>query len=218
MLLLLTALALGAVHSFAPDHLAAVSVFVSRRPSWRGSMSLGAHWGLGHSLTVLIVGGILALSGLRMPERFSLSAERIVGMVLIVIGIGAVRRVWGAERGAWSIPRSLGLSTPHAPHPTPVHQEHSALLGIGMLHGLAGTGALVVTLPALVSASRAQALLYLAFFGVGTVLSMALFGAAAGHALRAASAWSVRALRFAAALAGVVSVIVGAWWVVAGGT
>ncbi|MDQ6828470.1 MAG: sulfite exporter TauE/SafE family protein [Gemmatimonadota bacterium] len=218
MLLLLTALALGAMHSFAPDHLAAVSVFVSRRPSWRRAMSLGARWGLGHSLTVLIVGGTLALSGLRMPERFATNAERAVGVVLIVIGVAALAR--SARLHVHTHAHDDGTKHwhlhGHASAPTHDH-GHGALLGIGMLHGLAGTGALVVALPAVVAASRGQALLYLICFGAGTILSMAMFGAAAGHALRAASRSSARVLRFATLLAGASSVGVGAWWLAVGG-
>lgn len=215
-LLIPTALALGALHSFAPDHLAAVSVFVSRRPSWRNALGLGARWGIGHSLTVVVVGSALALSGLQLPERFETMAERAVGMVLVALGIFAIARAqklhghWHAHDGTrhWHL---------HSHRAAAAHEhDHGALVGIGMLHGLAGTGALVVALPVTVAGSRSGALIFLAAFGLGTILSMSLFGTLAGWLLSAATP-SRSVHRAAIVLAGVLSAGVGVWWIVAGG-
>lgn len=218
-ILIPTALALGALHSFAPDHLAAVSVFVSRRPSWRNALGLGARWGLGHSLTVVLVGGVLAMSGLRLPERFESTAERAVGVVLIALGIFAISRAmklhghWHEHDGGGA--RHWHL---HAHRTSPEHEhDHGALMGIGMLHGLAGTGALVVALPVAIAGSRAGALIFLLAFGIGTILSMSLFSAAAGWLLSATTAISRNVHRGAIVAAGLLSVGVGVWWMVAGG-
>ncbi|MBV9879379.1 MAG: hypothetical protein JO180_02740, partial [Gemmatirosa sp.] len=94
----MSALALGAAHSFSPDHLAAVSVFVSESPSWRRALSLGARWGLGHSLTIVVVGSVLAITGARLRDQFSLSTDRVVGLVLVVIGLLAITRALRARR------------------------------------------------------------------------------------------------------------------------
>lgn len=214
-LLIPTALALGALHSFAPDHLAAVSVFVSRKPSWRNALGLGARWGMGHSLTVVLVGGVLALSGLQLPERFETIAERAVGAVLVLLGIFAISRAqkfhahWHehGEKRHWHL---------HSHRGSDAH-DHGALMGIGMLHGLAGTGALVVALPLAVAGSRTGALIFLAAFGLGTILSMSLFSAAAGWLLSATTTLSRNVHRAAIVLAGVLSVGVGVWWMVSGG-
>ncbi|MEP6689664.1 MAG: hypothetical protein ABJD07_00840 [Gemmatimonadaceae bacterium] len=205
MLLVVTALALGALHSFAPDHLAAVSVFVSRHPSWRRAMSLGARWGVGHSLTIVLLGGAISLTGLRLPERFAPSAERAVGVTLVLIGVVALARALRA--------RGHAFEQAHA------HDRgHGALLGIGVLHGLAGSGALVVALPSAVAASRAQVLLCLGAFGIGTIVSMAVAGAVAGHALGAAVRSFARARSVVAVGAAALSMIVGVWWIASGGT
>ena len=96
--------------------------------------------------------------------------------------------------------------------------SHGALFGIGLLHGLAGTGALVALLPAF-AGTRASGLLFLVVFGLGTIGSMALFGATAGHLLAATTRG--RAPNHRAALAGAgagfASVVVGAWWLASGG-
>jgi len=216
-LLVPTALALGALHSFAPDHLAAVSVFVSRKPSWRNAMGLGARWGMGHSLTVVIVGGVLALSGLQLPARFEMLAERTVGVVLVALGIFAMLRAqrlhahWHEHDGRrhWHLhSHSAGESHEH---------DHGALMGIGMLHGLAGTGALVVTIPVAIAGSRTGALVFLAAFGLGTIFSMSLFSAAAGWLLSATTALSRDVHRLAIVIAGLLSVGIGVWWMISGG-
>lgn len=219
-LLIPTAVALGALHSFAPDHLAAVSVFVSRRPSWRRALGLGARWGLGHSLTVVVVGGALALSGLHLPDRFAPVVERVVGITLIGLGVLALARAmrvhghWHEHEGVrhWHLHthRGRGGQEGH-------DHDHRALLGIGMLHGLAGSGALVVALPVAITGSRGGALVFLMAFGLGTIVAMALFSAAAGWVLGVTTRTSARLHRTAIAAAGALSTGVGLWWVIAGG-
>jgi sulfite exporter TauE/SafE len=90
--------------------------------------------------------------------------------------------------------------------------SHVALFGIGMLHGLAGSGALVIALPAAVSTSPARSILFLACFGAGTVVAMSVFSGAAGLLLGSATRRSASLHRTAAVLAGLASVLVGAWW------
>jgi sulfite exporter TauE/SafE len=217
LLLIPTALALGALHAFGPDHIAAVSVFVSRRPSWRRAFGLGARWGIGHSLTVVIVGGLLAVAGLRLPERFAPLAERVVGVTLIVIGLFAVVRAFRLH-GHWHEHDGVRHWHVHSHRTGEGHEhDHGALLGIGMLHGLAGTGALVVALPVAVADSATGALIFLIAFGIGTIVAMSLFSAAAGWALAATTRASAQLHRSAGVLAGLASVIVGVWWVIAGG-
>jgi sulfite exporter TauE/SafE len=216
-ILILTALALGAMHSFAPDHLAAVSVFVSRKPTWRNALGLGARWGMGHSLTVVLVGGVLALSGLQLPERFEMAAERIVGVVLVALGIFAISRAQKLH-GHWHEHEGERHWHLHSHRASNAHEhDHGALMGIGMLHGLAGTGALVVALPVTVAGSRAGALTFLVAFGIGTILSMSLFSAAAGWLLSTSSTLSRNLHRITIVLAGLLSVAVGLWWIIAGG-
>ncbi|MCU0634434.1 MAG: sulfite exporter TauE/SafE family protein [Gemmatimonadaceae bacterium] len=208
-LLLLTALTLGMVHTIAPDHLAAVSVFVSRRPGWRRAVAYGARWGLGHSITIVLVGVLVLLTQVRLPAAFESQVDRVVGLVLIWLGVQAVRRAWRG-RAAVAHGHVAGEGAPaHA------HDDGGKLLGIGMLHGLAGSGALVVALPSAAAASPAGSLGYLAAFGVGTIVAMSVLAAALGAAIHAAAAGaSQRMERGAVVLAGLASVAVGCWWMV----
>lgn len=83
---------------------------------------------------------------------------------------------------------------------------------MGALHGLAGTGALVIALPLAATESASLAFAYLLTFGVGTTVAMALFGAAAGWAARRAAHRSLALMRLTASLAALASVGVGLWW------
>ena len=211
--LLITALLLGAAHSFAPDHLAAIGVFVSRRPHWRRALAIGARWGLGHSLVIVMVGGALVLTGWRFPAAMAPWVERLVGLTLIAVGIAALvrsLRVHGHRHdhdgvAHWHF---------HSHRRSEAHDHlHHAALGMGMLHGLAGTGALVIALPLAVTESAPLALGFLLAFGVGTIVAMAAFGVVAGWMVRGAGHRSPRLVRATASVAAITSVLVGAWWV-----
>lgn len=211
--LLATALLLGVAHSFAPDHLAAIGVFVSRRPQWRRALAIGARWGVGHSIVIVIVGGTLVLTGWRFPDRVAPMVEGVVGLTLIGIGIAALvraLRVHGHRHehdgvAHWHL---------HSHRRSGEHDHiHHAALGMGMLHGLAGTGALVIALPLAATESAPLALGYLLTFGLGTVLAMAAFGVLAGWAVRGGGHRSPRIVRATASFAALASIAVGLWWV-----
>lgn len=209
-LLLLTAFTLGAAHAVAPDHLAAVGVFVSRARSTREALTHGARWGVGHALTLTLAGLAVLFAAGAWPQLLSLRAEWLVGVVLI--GLGA-RTVWRAARdhmpsSAAAHAHSHGHSHSHANSQAHRHP----LLGIGMLHGLAGSGAMAAMVPLGTGQHPWQAALWLALFGAGTIAAMALIAGAAGWSLRAAAARSTERLRVVVAAAGLASMAVGALW------
>ncbi len=215
LLLLATALVLGAAHSFAPDHLAAIGVFVSRRPEWRRAVTIGAGWGVGHSLVMALVGGTLVLTGWRFPEHFEPMMERLVGVALIVIGVVALTRVMRVHAHVHEHDGTRHWHV-HSHRRAETHDHsHRAALGIGMLHGLAGTGALLIALPFAATESVLLALAYLVAFGIGTTFAMAIFGGIAGWAVRRAGRRSTSVLRAAASFAALASVGVGVWWTLA---
>src|ERR1700735_613103 len=97
---ILLGLFLGMRHSTDPDHVLAVTTIVSRRKSVRSSATIGLLWGLGHTLTIFLVGSAIIIFGVVIPPRLGLSMEFSVALMLIVLGIanltGAMR--WIAER------------------------------------------------------------------------------------------------------------------------
>ena len=92
---------LGMRHATDPDHVIAVTTIVAREKTPSGATVIGAAWGLGHTLTILVVGGGIILFGWVIPPRIGLSMEFSVGLMLIVLGLmnlkGAVRGI-GASR------------------------------------------------------------------------------------------------------------------------
>jgi sulfite exporter TauE/SafE len=155
------------------------------------------------------------LTGWRFPDRLGPFVERAVGLTLVAIGIAALVRALRLHghlhehdgAGHWHL---------HSHRRSEEHDHvHHAALGMGMLHGLAGTGALVIALPLAATESAPAALGYLLAFGAGTILAMAAFGLVAGWAMRGGGHRSPRLARATASGAALTSVIVGLWWVVA---
>jgi hypothetical protein len=161
------ALALGLRHASDPDHLVAVTSLVAaedRTPA--DAVRLGAWWGLGHAAVLLAAG--LPLIALRsgMPGGVESVAEKAIGVLIVAL---AARVIW-----RWLRPRR---SVPAAPARTP-----RRAFGIGLLHGLAGTGAVVVVLIAALP-TQLEAAAALALFAPMSMISMAALSGAFGWAL-----------------------------------
>ncbi len=173
---------LGMRHATDADHVVAVTTIVSRERSARAALSIGALWGLGHSVTILAVGGAIVVLGLVIPPRLGLSMEMSVALMLVVLGImnvtGAMRRIDEAAHGASPGAKEFVDGT-HAPSISPRHGLSSVLrpLLIGIVHGLAGSAAVALLVLATIRDPK-WALLYLVIFGAGTVLGMMLLTAA----------------------------------------
>jgi cytochrome c biogenesis protein CcdA len=185
----------GAVHVVSgPDHLAALGPSACRAPGH--AVRLGALWGLGHGIgigvAVLIartLAGLaqttLASTTLGPLDQLSEGAELVVGVVLVALGLHALR----------------------APHATP---RRGGAFAIGMLHGAAGAHHLVVLLPALALEPFA-AVLYLAAYVASATAAMALAGALVARGL---SGRSERTRELAHRVAGVGALLVGVGWLV----
>ncbi|MGH7264947.1 MAG: high-affinity nickel-transport family protein, partial [Candidatus Rokuibacteriota bacterium] len=89
---------LGMRHAADPDHVAAVATIVSRRRSVRGAALIGAVWGLGHTLTILLAGGAIILFGLVIPPRLGLAMELGVAGMLVLLGLANLP--WLVRRSA----------------------------------------------------------------------------------------------------------------------
>jgi len=173
LLPLLTALIAGFAHALEPDHMAAVTTFVSRRPRPAEAVAFGVRWGVGHSAALLVVGLLLVALDLRVPERLTRGLEFGVGGMLL--GLGAWL-LWSVLHERAHRMAARAESHDHA-HP---HTHRHGSLWVGMAHGLAGTAPLVALLPAALTRSAWLAGAYLLFFGVGTTVAMGLYAVAAG--------------------------------------
>jgi len=189
---MLTLLSLGFVlgmrHALEADHAAAVASLALRNNSMSHTLKQGLAWGMGHTLTLLLFSSIVLLLGAVIPENFAEGLECAVGVMLIGLGIDVFRRMW-KERIHFHLHQhpnepphfhahSHQTQLRHASasshnHPHLNEFPYRALL-VGLMHGMAGSAALIVlTLQTVISPT--EAVLYILMFGLGSTLGMALF-------------------------------------------
>jgi hypothetical protein len=195
------ALALGMRHASEPDHLVAVSTLVAGEPDARRAARLGAIWGIGHSLALLVVGGSLLILHGQLSVRMAALFELGVAGMLLVLGGRSIAAAVRMRRGE----RESGHVHVHV-H---VYGDRRPLL-VGVVHGLAGSGALtalaLATMPSLGSG-----FVYMVCFGLGSVVGMAALSGLIGVPLsRVCARLQLRAA--ALATTGLLSVAVGLAW------
>jgi len=183
--ILLYGFLIGLRHAIEADHVMAVAS-LSADKSPREVVRQGVVWGLGHTLTLLVVGGIVIYADRLIPAEVANMLELIVGVMLLVLGVDLIRR---AVKSRWHIhphKHCNGHSHNHLhSHPVKVDREATwhdhfhprdlpvrALL-VGMMHGLAGSAALVLLALQTVQ-SPLTGFFYIMIFGLGSIAGMAL--------------------------------------------
>jgi high-affinity nickel-transport protein len=161
---------LGMRHALEPDHLAAVSTMVVEQRRATSGAVLGGMWGLGHTLALLLVATVLAALGAAMPPRLAIIFELGVAVMLIAIGVRSMARA----------PREHVHGAPPAPG-GPFRFARRSLV-VGSIHGLAGSGALTALIASQLPSTPGR-LTYVALFGLGSVVGMALLSGIAGWPL-----------------------------------
>jgi len=171
------AVLLGLRHALDPDHLVAVTSLVAERDGdVREGARIGAWWGIGHAAALLAFGLPAILVGAFLPGWLQSGAERLVGVVVVVL---AVRVLWKWIRGEYRAdahghaPRTRHRHLRTGDHEHPGHRTPTQAVAVGVLHGLAGSGAVIVLLIAGIP-STGEALLALTLFAPMSVISMAL--------------------------------------------
>jgi len=194
-----------------PDHMAGVAPLAADGRRGRSAALVGAQWGLGHGLGVLTLGaaGQVALT-LAQVEAASGWAERLVGFVLIGLGVVAVRRARNVTVHRHDEVHGLHAHlTAHGHAAVQVAERHgAAAVGMGLLHGLAGAGHLWAVLPSL-ALRGAEAALYLASYLVASVGAMVVFGLALGGIV---TRFGARVVPRLLTTAGLASIGVGLYW------
>lgn len=168
---------LGLRHASDPDHLVAVtSLVASEDGDTRSAARLGAWWGVGHAAMLLAIGLPLILLKSELPHWLEAGAEKAVGVVILALALRVIVK-WGRgdyRAGAHDHPRARHRHLRHGPDDhvhAAVRTPHQAF-GIGVLHGLAGTGTVVVLLLAALP-GQVEAAAALAVFAPMSILSMA---------------------------------------------
>jgi len=185
-------------HATDADHVIAVTAIVSGERRVGAAARIGIAWGLGHSVTVFLVGGAIILFKLTIPARLGMAMEFAVAIVLILLGISVLAR---SRRGRDELFAHTHAhahdgtthSHPHAHSHGEEHSHHTHLMpatrfargsrarafGVGLVHGLAGSAAIALLVLSAIP-NPLWGLAYLAIFGFGTIVGMALITLAIG--------------------------------------
>ena len=184
--LLLGALGFGIAHAFEPDHMAAVSTFVAQRPKPRQAALFGAAWALGHGFSLFAIGSLLFLlrraAQAAQPQLFASGAlDRVVGAILIGLGAWTLWQVVSGRAARTHAHGHFHDGHFHSHHHADAkHSSGWASLGMGVIHGAAGTGAFVGQAAVSLSSSYGFVVLYTLLFSLGVLLSMGLYAGALG--------------------------------------
>ncbi len=197
---------LGMRHATDPDHVIAVSTIVSGAHRISGALMIGALWGIGHSITILLVGGAIIAFDVVIPPRVGLSMELSVALTLIALGVlnltGVLKWIGNTSLSSHGMLHSHPHHHSGMVHTHLHHHEHAAhshghkttgwiertvsrlgVLGtlrpfiVGVVHGLAGSAAIALLVLTTIP-SPVWAVTYLLVFGFGTIVGMMLITAA----------------------------------------
>jgi len=211
---------IGLKHATEADHLAAVSTMVSERQSVWSSALVGGLWGLGHTISLFAAGIVVLVLDFQISESVERWLEFAVGIMLTLLGLNVIRKIaTGGQLHFHTHGHGDHVHAhPHlhdhaeAEHPEIAHKRgHSprALL-IGLVHGLAGSAALMLlvipTIP-----SKTVGLLYIVVFGVGSIGGMMLMSLLVGLPFHFTASRFKRIHHLLQALAGAVSIGLGLW-------
>ena len=174
--LLMAGFLLGLKHATEADHVAALATLVTRRQSIAQTLRVGVAWGCGHTLTLLLFGGAVLVLGLGVPHRAAQALEFAVGVMLVLLGGGLLRKL-RRERLHLQPDSADGVPDPHA------RSVPARALLVGMVHGMAGSAALIL-LSLQAVGSAAWGLVYLVVFGLGSLLGMTALSIAIAVPLR----------------------------------
>jgi high-affinity nickel permease len=219
MLVTVTACLLGFAnglrHALEPDHLAAVSTLVAGERSAKASVRYAAAWGAGHAVMLVMAGGALALLRAELSPRVSDSLELVVAVVLIGLGLRGLRQASRAsQHGARFLHAHGTIEHAHAGVIDHVHVSGWTMARlpfvVGLVHGLAGSGALAA-LVALHVGSSAFALSFIGIYAVGAACGMAALAGLLGWPL-ARLARAPRATPLLVGVSASASLVVGIVW------
>lgn len=208
--ILLAGFLIGVWHARESDHLAAVAAIVAERKSVWSSAIIGGIWGLGHTISLFVAGLILVFLKIKFTEQGERILEFCVGVMLVFLGFNVLRKLFFSSEAHFHEHTHEGVTHLH-PHDAAAHHyarfSPRALI-VGMIHGLAGSAALMLVLLTQIE-SPALGLLYVVIFGVGSIGGMMLMSVIVGVPL----SWTANRSRnwnlILQCLAGLVSVGVG---------
>ena len=211
---------LGMQHALEADHIAAVSSIASRRTDVGDIVKHGLTWGLGHTLTLFVFAGAAILLGQVIPEQVAQPLEAAVGFMLVGLGSHVLWRLWHDRVHFHLHSHDDGSRHIHAhsranetvAHPRNIHAHPHGFrwrsLLVGLMHGMAGSAALLVLTVSQVP-NPIYGILYVALFGVGSMLGMGALSTVIAVPLAASARWLTWANRGLQGVVGAVTIGIG---------
>jgi len=184
-LIIIAGLMIGLIHAFEPDHLSAVSTqLLKNNDNTRDSKKLGlksltvisslrgALWGMGHTSSIILIGLLIAGLSLNIPDNFFISAEVVVGFMLIILGVFTfTNKSIFKQKHIHPHNHSNGISHTHSHTHNDNHKHGHKSYLIGCIHGIAGSGS-IVALTAATMNSFDMMIYFLILFGAGSIIGM----------------------------------------------
>jgi hypothetical protein len=215
---------LGMQHALEADHIAAVSSIAARRTDVGDIVRHGLTWGLGHTLTLFVFAGAAILLGHAIPEHLARPLETAVGFMLVGLGAHLLWRIWrdrvhfhahGHGDGTVHIhvhSHAQSLASETVLHARAVHEHGHGFrwrtLLVGLMHGMAGSAALLV-LTVSQASSPAVGLAYVALFGIGSMIGMGALSIAIAVPLVVSARWLTTGNRILQGAVGIVTIAIG---------
>jgi hypothetical protein len=215
---------LGMQHALEADHIAAVSSIAARRTQVGDIVRHGLTWGLGHTLTLLVFAGAAIVLGHAIPEPLARPIETAVGVMMVGLGAHVLWRIWrdrvhfhahGHGDGTVHIHVHSHAQSPdieRVPHAGAVHEHGHGFrwrtLLVGLMHGMAGSAALLV-LTVSQASSPAVGLAYVALFGIGSMIGMGALSIVIAVPLVVSARWLTSANRILQGAVGIVTIAIG---------
>jgi len=210
----------GMQHALEADHIAAVSSIAARRSRVGDIVRHGLTWGLGHTLTLFAFAGAAILLGHAIPERLSRPLETAVGIMLVGLGAHVLWRLSRERMHLHAHRHADGTVHVHAhshagevvPHARAPHAHQHGFrwrtLVVGLMHGMAGSAALLV-LAVSQATSAAVGIAYIALFGIGSMIGMAALSTVIAVPIALSARWLMLANRGLQGAVGIVTVAIG---------
>ena len=186
MVVILITIYAGLEHAFEVDHLLAVNNLVTNRTKIKEAVKDGVYWGIGHTLTIFVVGILMIGFKITVNEHIFNYLEATVGLMLVLLGIYRIAKLLKKKTHSHTYTHSHSNSTTHSHTYSHSHldvlsnhshalnsKNYKAAFGVGLVHGLAGSGALVVLVLTQMK-SATEGLLYILIFGIGSIIGMFL--------------------------------------------
>jgi hypothetical protein len=212
---------LGMQHALEADHIAAVSSIAARRTNVGDIVRHGLTWGLGHTVTLFVFAGAAILFGQAIPEHLSRPLETAVGIMLVGLGSHVLWRLWRDRVHFHQHRHGDGSEHLHLhshagdtiPHRRSSHAHYHGFrwksLLVGLMHGMAGSAALLVLAVTQV-ADPVYGVLYVLLFGFGSMLGMGALSTVIAVPLVASARWLTWANRGLQGSVGVITIAIGA--------